>query len=114
MLVDRPVDVPPDTADLDVGLVHEPPITRRALADPGGVAQQRRESLHLPQHGDVIDLDAAFSEQPLDVPVGQPGAQYQRTATTITSVGKRNSGERRPRKRPGTRPSNLRHWSSLP
>ena len=38
----------------------------------------------------MVDIDAAFGEQFLDVAVRQAIAQYQRTATTITSAGKRN------------------------
>jgi hypothetical protein len=37
----------------------------------------------------VIDLDAALGEQLLDVAVGQGVTQVQRTATAITSRGKR-------------------------
>jgi hypothetical protein len=38
----------------------------------------------------VIDLDAAFGQQLLDVAVRQREAQVQRTASTITSGGKQN------------------------
>jgi hypothetical protein len=37
----------------------------------------------------VIDFDAPLGEQFLDVAVGQAERRYQRTATTITSDGKR-------------------------
>jgi hypothetical protein len=58
-------------------------------AGPGGVGQQRREALHPPVDGDVVDLDAAFGEQLLHVAVRQADARrYQRTASTITSGGK--------------------------
>jgi hypothetical protein len=40
-------------------------------AESGGIDQQRREPLHPPQHGDVVDVDAALGEQLLDVAVGQ-------------------------------------------
>jgi hypothetical protein len=43
-----------------------------------------------PVHRDVVDLDAALDEKFLHVAVGQAVAQYQRTATTITSAGNRN------------------------
>jgi len=35
---------------------------------PGRLNQQRREALHPPVHRDVINLDAAFGQQLLDVP----------------------------------------------
>jgi hypothetical protein len=38
---------------------------------------------------DVVHLDTPLGEEFLDVAVGQPEAQYQRTASTITSAGKR-------------------------
>jgi hypothetical protein len=44
-------------------------------AEPGRVGQQRAESLHLAVHGDVIHVDAALSEQLLDVAIGQPEPQ---------------------------------------
>jgi hypothetical protein len=37
----------------------------------------------------VVDLDAAFGEQFLGVAVGETERSYQRTASTITSDGKR-------------------------
>jgi hypothetical protein len=50
--------------------------------------------LNPPEHGDVVDVDAAFDQQFqhfLDVAVGQAVAQVcQRTATMITSAGNRN------------------------
>jgi hypothetical protein len=44
-------------------------------ARPGNLGQQRREPLHPPVDNDVIDFDAALSEQLLDVAVGQAEAQ---------------------------------------
>jgi hypothetical protein len=43
--------------------------------ESGGVGQQRSEPLHPPVDGDVVDLDAAFDQQFLDVPIGQVVAQ---------------------------------------
>jgi hypothetical protein len=43
--------------------------------EPGGVCQQRREPLYPPIDRDVVDVDAAFGEQFLDVAVGQSVAQ---------------------------------------
>ena len=44
-------------------------------SEPGSVGQQRREPLHPPVDRDVIDLDAAFDQQFLHVPVRQAVAQ---------------------------------------
>ena len=73
-LVDRAVDVPPPTGDLHIGLVDLPAITNRMPTGPGRLGQQRRESLHPAVDGDVVDRDAAFGEQLLDVAVRQPEA----------------------------------------
>ncbi len=74
-LVDGAVDVAPPAGDPHVGFVHLPAGADPVAARPGGVGQQRREPLHPPVDGDVVDLDAAFSEQFLDVAVGQAEAQ---------------------------------------
>jgi hypothetical protein len=74
-LVDRSVHIAPPTRDLYVGLVHLPAVTDRMAAGPGGLGQQRREPLHPPVDRDVVDLDAPFGEQLLDVTVRQPEAQ---------------------------------------
>ena len=44
-------------------------------ARPGRVDQQRREALHPPEQGDVIDLDAALGEELLEIAVRQPEPQ---------------------------------------
>jgi fluoroquinolone transport system permease protein len=44
-------------------------------AGSGGLGQQRREPLHPPEDGDVVDLDTAFGEQFFDVPVGEAETQ---------------------------------------
>jgi hypothetical protein len=41
--------------------------------EAGRIGRQRREPLHPPVNRDVIDLDAAFGQQFLDVAVGIPG-----------------------------------------
>jgi hypothetical protein len=40
-------------------------------ARPGGVGEQRREPLHPPVDRGVVDLDAAFGQQFLDIAVRQ-------------------------------------------
>jgi hypothetical protein len=40
-------------------------------SEPGGVGQQRGKSLHPAVDRDVVDLDAAFGEEFLDIAVGQ-------------------------------------------
>jgi hypothetical protein len=44
-------------------------------AGSGGVGKQRREPLHPPVDGDMVDLDPALGEQFLDITVRQPVAQ---------------------------------------
>lgn len=48
---------------------------RRVPGKPGGIGEQWGEPLHPAVHRDVVDLDAAFGEQFLDVAIGQPVAQ---------------------------------------
>jgi hypothetical protein len=52
-------------------LIHEPPVTWIMPGEAGRVSQQRREPLHPPMRGDVIDVDAALGQQLLYVPEGQ-------------------------------------------
>jgi hypothetical protein len=42
-LVDRPVQVTPPTADLDIRLIHPPPVAGRLPAGTSGVSEQRGE-----------------------------------------------------------------------
>jgi hypothetical protein len=44
-LIDRPVQVRPAAGNLDVGLVHEPPIAGCVPSGPGRVHELRRERL---------------------------------------------------------------------
>jgi hypothetical protein len=55
-LVDRAVDMPPPSSDPHVGLVHLPAVANTMPARTGGVGQQRREPLHPPVDGDVVNL----------------------------------------------------------
>jgi hypothetical protein len=75
VLVDCPVDVPPDTVDLDVGLVDEPSVTDGVTGRAGGIDQFRGEPLDPAERGHVIDVDAALGEELLQVPVRQALAQ---------------------------------------
>jgi hypothetical protein len=43
--------------------------------EPSRVGQQRRKPLHPPVHGDVVDVDAAFGQEFLHIPVGQAEPQ---------------------------------------
>jgi hypothetical protein len=74
-LVDRPVHVAPLAGDLHIGLVDLPAISNTMSARPSSLGQQRCEPLHPAIHGDVVDLDAPFAEQLLDVAVGEAEAQ---------------------------------------
>ncbi len=74
-LVDGPVDVPPPTGDLHVGLVDPPAGTDRVSARTCSVSQQRRKQQHPPVDGDVVDLHAALGKQLFDIAIGQAEAQ---------------------------------------
>ena len=52
-----------------------PAITHHVLTGSGGLGELRREPLDPPVDADVVDLDAAFGEEFLDVSVGQAEAQ---------------------------------------
>ena len=75
MLIRSPVHVARHTVDLDVGLINEPPVTQRVTTWPRRVDQSRCETLHPPVNGDVVNVDAAFGDEFLDVAVRQPEAQ---------------------------------------
>src|SRR5204863_2813353 len=75
VLVDGTIDIPPRAVDLDVGLVHEPAVTRCVPSKPGRVGQQRGEPLHPSEHADVVNLDATLDQQFLDVAVREVVAQ---------------------------------------
>jgi hypothetical protein len=65
---------------------------------PGGVGQHRCEALHPPVDGDVVDLDAAFGEQFLDVTVGESVAQVPANRDHDHVGWEPKDGERRPRR----------------
>ncbi len=67
--VDCPVNVAPHSGNFDVGLVDEPASADGVAARPRRVDQQRCEPLHPAVQRDVIDCDAAFGEQFLQVSV---------------------------------------------
>ena len=73
-LVDRTVDIAPLSSHLHIRLVHEPAITHGVPAGSGGLSQQRREPLHPPVHGDMVNLHTTLSQQLLDLAVGQAEA----------------------------------------
>jgi len=70
-LVDRPVQVAPLAGDVDIRLVDTPAISRGVPEGPGRLGEQRGESRHPAEERGVVDFDAAFGEQFLDVTVGQ-------------------------------------------
>ncbi len=71
VVVDRPVQVLPLAADLDIGFVHSPALTDRALA-PTDHDRQHRQHLDRPamQRG-VIDEDPTVGHHLLNVPKAQ-------------------------------------------
>ena len=89
--VDGPVHVAPHAGNLHVGLVDEPASPDGMTAGPRGVDQQGCEPLHPAMQRDVIHhLDAAFGEEFLQVPEGQPEPQIPAHRQEITSAGNRN------------------------
>jgi hypothetical protein len=96
VLVDGPVEVPPPAGDLDVGLVHEPPVAAGVPQWAGGVSEQRGEPLHPPVHRDVVGLDTALGQQLLDIPVGQPVTQVPADRDRNHLRWEPEPGERRP------------------
>ncbi len=89
VLVHGPVDVVPGADDFHVGFVDEPPVVHPVPAGTGRVDQQRREALHPPIYGDVIDFYPTFGQDLLEVAIDSPYLRYQRTASRITSGGNR-------------------------
>jgi len=75
VLINCPIDVTPYTGDLDVGLVHEPPVTDRVATGSSCVDKFWCEVLYPPVNGDVINVDASFGEELLNVAVRQAVAQ---------------------------------------
>ncbi len=71
VLVNGPIDVPPGPGDLHVGLIDKPVTTHAVAARPSRVDEQGREPLSPPEQGHVVNFDTAFSEQLLQIPVGQ-------------------------------------------
>jgi hypothetical protein len=59
-------------------------------AGPGGVDEQRDESLDPAVDRHVIDVDATLGEELCHVAIGQPVARVPATAIVITPGGKRN------------------------
>ena len=65
-------------------------------AGPGSLGEQGREAEHPPVDRDVVDLDAAFGEQFLDVAVGQAEAQVPADREHDHLRWEAEAGERRP------------------
>ena len=74
-LVDGPEQVAPRPSDLQVGLIDMPAIPNDVLSSPSGLRELRREPLDPPVDAHVIDLDAAFRQELLDVSVGKTEPQ---------------------------------------
>ncbi len=100
VLVHRPAHVPPDTVDLHVGLVDEPPVTHGVPGRAGRIDQFRSEALHPAEQGHVIDLDAAHRSRP------GPGTTSQSAGTSRPPARSRQE-KAEPRERQGTRTGGL-------
>ncbi len=104
VLVDRPVQVGPAAGDPDVGLVDEPAVTGQPAARAGGFDELGGEPLDPPVDGYVVNADAAFGEQFLDVAVGQAVSQIPADRDRDHLTRETESGECRRAPR-GHRPS---------
>ena len=62
----------------------------RACSRAGRVDEKWDEALDPAVHGDVVDLDATLTEQPLDVAIGEPVPQIPPHSETMISGGNRN------------------------
>ncbi len=71
VLVDGPVQIRPTAGDLHLRFSHEPPVAGTVPAGPGRVGEQGCEALHPAVDRDVVDLEAPFGAEFLDVPVRQ-------------------------------------------
>ena len=67
----RPVQVAPPAGDLHIRFVNTPAVSGGVPEGPGRLGEQRGEPRHLAEERGVVDVDAAFGEQLLDVTVGQ-------------------------------------------
>ncbi|OHV31447.1 hypothetical protein CC117_25920 [Parafrankia colletiae] len=70
VLVNGPVQVGPAAGDLHIRFIDEPSVAGTVPVGPGRVHEQGREALYPPVDRDVIDLEAVFGQELLDVPVG--------------------------------------------
>src|SRR6266498_5639243 len=66
-----------------------PAISDDVLSSPSGLRELRREPVDPPVDAHVIDLDAAFRQELLDVSVGKTEPQVPADARVMTSGGKR-------------------------
>ena len=67
-----------------------PAVADTLTAGSGGLGEQRREPLHPPEDGDVVDLDTAFGEQFFDVAEGQAETQIPTDRQHDHRVGNRS------------------------
>src|SRR4029453_11523312 len=73
--ITRPIQPPPPTAHLDIGLIPLPTVADPTPTEPSRVGQQRRKPPHPPVHGDLVDVAATFGQEFRHVPIGQPEPQ---------------------------------------
>ena len=75
VLVNSPVHIPPHPGHFHVGFVDEPAVPDTVPTRTRGLDQYRREALHPPVQGDVVDHDSAFRERLFEITIRQPVAQ---------------------------------------
>jgi hypothetical protein len=100
-LVDRTIDLAPAARDLQAGLVDLPAVSDDMPTRSGSLGKQRGEPQHPLVDRDVVDLDAAFGEQLLDVALGQAKAQVPADGKHDHIRREAETGEGRPCNRIG-------------
>jgi hypothetical protein len=75
VLVDRPVQIGLPASNLDVSFIGKPPVAGNMPSQPCRLDELGSKPLDPPVHRDVIDRDATFGQELLDIPVRQALAQ---------------------------------------
>ena len=107
ILVPRPVQARPRAGGLEVGLIGGPPVTGSVAAGAGGLDEFGGEALDPPVDGEVIDGDAALSQQLFHVAAAQAIAQVSADGQGDHLPRETEASERR-------RQARRRHQISLP
>ena len=97
-LVNRPVQIHPLPGHLDIGFVHEPPVTGGVPAGTCRVDQQRSEPLHPAVDAHVIDLHSALDQQLFNIAIRKSITEVPAHCQHDHLPREPEAGERRPRR----------------